>query len=170
MFSLKLGVSFMNGPHPLPRRRRGLSVLYSSLYSTNSRNQTFLPAVKIPAKLVSFYITRAYHAQTGFLTPAPLTRSAGTSRRTPVPLVSLVLSLRSPFVATAMACSDDRALGRVPAHGFDCGTLCRTADFRVGALLGLCRRGGFARVVSARVVFALVLQALLHRRVPSEGT
>ena len=71
-----------------------------------------------------------------------------------------------------MACSDDRALGRVPAHGSDCGTLCRTASFRVGAvLLGLCRRWVvFALVVFARVVFALVLQALLHRRVPSEGT
>ena len=63
------------------------------------------------------------------------------SKRTPVPLVSLGLSLRSPRLATAMAGSDDRALGRVPAHGSDCGTLCRTRSFRVGALLlGLCRR------------------------------
>jgi len=31
-----------------------------------------------------------------------------------------------------MACSDDRTLGRVPAYGSDCGTLCRTASFRVG--------------------------------------
>jgi hypothetical protein len=47
-----------------------------------------------------------------------------------------------------MACSDDRPLGRVPAHGSDCGTRCRTLSLRVGALLllslrlllGLCRR------------------------------
>ena len=56
------------------------------------------------------------------------------SERTPAPWVSLVLSLRSPLVATAMACSDDRALGRVPAHGSDSGTLCRTASFRMWTL------------------------------------
>jgi hypothetical protein len=39
-----------------------------------------------------------------------------------------------------MACSDDRALGRVPAHGSDCGTRCRTLSFRVGALLFLSLR------------------------------
>ena len=47
-----------------------------------------------------------------------------------------------------MACSDDRALGRIPAYCSDRSTLCRTASFRVGALLllglslllGLCLR------------------------------
>ena len=51
------------------------------------------------------------------------------------------LPLGPSFFATAMACSYDCALGRVPAHGSDCGALCRTASFRVGGLLfGLCRR------------------------------
>jgi hypothetical protein len=96
----------------------------------------------------------------------PTSRVEWLSKRTSVPLVSLFLSLRSPLLATAMACSDDRALGRVPAHGSDCGTLCRTASFRVGAFFGSVS----PRVVFARVVFALVLQALLQPRVPSEGT
>jgi len=76
-----------------------------------------------------------------------------------------------------MACSDDRALGRIPAHGSNCGTLCRTAGFRgvsfasVSPLVALQRVLVFAGlVVFARVVvFALVMQALLRRRVPSEG-
>jgi len=33
-----------------------------------------------------------------------------------------------------MACSDDRALGRVSSHGSYCGTFSRTASFRVGGL------------------------------------
>ena len=56
-----------------------------------------------------------------------------------------LLPLGPPFLATAMACSDDRALGRVPAHGSDCGTLCRTASFRVGAFLGLRLLAGLRR-------------------------
>jgi hypothetical protein len=65
------------------------------------------------------------------------------SQRTPVPLVSLwFFSFRSPRLATAMACSYDRARRSVPADGSDCGTLCRTASLRVTLLfrLGRCRR------------------------------
>ena len=50
----------------------------------------------------------------------------GPRRSAPSPLLSL-LSVRSPLLATAMACSDYRSLGRVPTNGSDCGTLCRTA-------------------------------------------
>ena len=76
-----------------------------------------------------------------YLAEKPTSSVGWFSKRTPVPSVSLVLSARSPLLATAMACSNNRALGRVPAHGSDCSTLCRTVGFRVGSLFSVCRSG-----------------------------
>ena len=69
------------------------------------------------------------------------------------------LPLGPPFLPTAMACSDDRALGCVPAHGSDCGTLCRTARFRVGGFFwrSCVAAGGGAGL---GVAFALVIGGL----------
>src|SRR6185369_4595171 len=69
-----------------------------------------------------------------------------SSARTPVPLVSLVLSLGSPILATAMACSDDCALGRAPTRsGPDCSTRCRTLGLLASVLLWLGLRGRWCR-------------------------
>ena len=61
----------------------------------------------------------------------------------------LVFSIGPPLFATVMACSDDRALGRVPrSSGSDGGTGRRTLSLRVLVLLllGLGRRWGCRRL------------------------